>query len=713
MKRLSILLFLLLSQVLFAGTKIDPSTAIIYRGEELSGPLGEHLLILEDPSSEMTIRDVMRNGSFKPAASGVPNLGITRSAFWIKTVVLNTTSIDRIGILIDHPEIEELDVYLNGSEGLVQIVHGGQVRPLIPTIQNSPAFSYSLPIPYGGYADVYIRAKSDKQLQMPVFLQRDEGRSTLKLNRNIFMGGYMGIMLVMVLYNLFIYLSIRDKNYLLYVMYLITVCITQLSFTGYAAFYLWPGKFWVIHHSSTTFTVITMVFAAEFMQRFINVPSYVPRFILVKSIIYVFAISAATACFFGFEVEGYQVIQITSAVMAFYMLYISVKIARTGHRPARYFLGAWGVFVTGILIFVAKDWGLLPYNDATKHMMAIGSAVEVVLLSFGLADKINILRREKELSQAEALRMSKENELIILDQNVMLEKKVTERTHALQESNDHLKRTQSQLVSAEKMASLGQLTAGIAHELNNPINFISSSIPPLKRDLLELKEVLDAYRAASKGSPAMAEVHALEERIGVDFTVKEVNDILKAMENGTARTSEIVRGLRTFSRLDEDDLKEADINEGLRSTVVVLGPQVRDSVKVEYDLADLPAVECYPGKLNQLFMNLLNNAAHTVKKRHGASGGVVRITTRQEEDQVIISISDNGMGMDESVQARLFEPFFTTKDVGEGTGLGLSIAQGIIDKHEGQITLESVVGQGSTFTITLPTSRTREYAKTA
>ena len=713
MKRWVLLPLVLWSSTLSASTAVQPVDPIHFTGEGISAPLGEKLWILEDTSATMDIRDVLASGRFEHSHSSVPNLGISRSAFWIKAVVINTSPQERVVLLVDHPEIEELDIYLDMGGRIEHIAHGGHLRPLNPDIQNSPSFSFVLPIPYGGMADIYIRAQSHKQLQMPLFLQNDRGSSDLKLNRNLFLGGYIGIMLVMLLYNLFIYFSIRERNYLFYVFYLITVCITQLSFTGYSAFYLWPDSYWIIQHSSTSFTVITMIFAAEFMQRFVHVNEHIRNFKWVKSIIYAVAISGAAICFFGFAVEGYMVIQLTSAVMAFYMLYISIALTRMGQRQARYFLVAWSVFVTGILIFVAKDWGLLPYNDATKHMMAIGSAVEVVLISFGLADKINVLRREKEQSQAEALRMARENERFIRDQNVVLERKVTERTQALQESNDHLKQTQSQLVSAEKMASLGQLTAGIAHEINNPLNFISSNIPPLKRDLQDLKVVLDAYRAASKDDPGMADVHALEERIGVDFTVKEVQEILGCMENGAARTSEIIRGLRTFSRLDEDDLKEADINDGLRSTVVVLGPQFRDMVDVEYDLAELPRVECYPGKLNQLFMNLLNNAAHAAKQRHGNTGGIVGITSRLEGETVRVSITDNGMGMDENVQARLFEPFFTTKNVGEGTGLGLSIAQGIAQKHQGSITLESVVGQGTTFTLTLPVRRSADYAKSA
>lgn len=703
---------LLSGSVLSAGTG-PQAPPMIYQGEAQAGPLGDRMEILEDRSSDMQIQDVIANPGFTPCTSAVPNLGVSRSAFWVKTKVINASTKDGLILLIDNPEVDYLDIFVVQNGQVDQVVHGGQLRPLAVDRRDAPAFSYKLPIPYGAYADVYVRLKGDKQLQAPLFILNAASSIKFKLDRNLFIGGYIGIMLVMLLYNLFIFLSIREKSYLYYSVYIFFVLLTQLSLVGYSSYYLWPDHFGIIRHSSTTLTVLTMISAVEFMQRFINIPAFIQRYTTVKSAIYVLAIGAAIACVAGYDVEGYQVIQFTSAFMAIYMMYIAVKITRTGQRQAKYFLLAWSVFVVGIVVFVAKDWGILPFNDVTKHMMTIGSSVEVVLISFGLADKINVLRREKENSQAEALRMAKENARMVLHQNQELEHKVAERTHELQESNDHLKRTQSQLVSAEKMASLGQLTAGIAHEINNPLNFISSNLPPLKRNLLELKDVLDAYRRSTKDLPALGPVRELEERMDLDYTVQEVQEIMESIEHGATRTSEIVRGLRTFSRLDEDDLKPADINEGLRSTVVVLGPQFRDVVRVQYDLGELPLVECYPGKLNQVFMNLLNNAAHAVKQRHGTTGGQVWISTRLEGGLVTVAIKDNGIGMDEDVQRRLFEPFFTTKGVGEGTGLGLSITQGIIAKHHGQIHLESTPGVGSTFIITLPVTQAGTLAKSA
>ena len=711
MKRIVGLLYVLLPLGVFAQGAAD--SWVQFDRDFPSRPIGDQLQLLDDPTGQLTIVDVLKSQDFQQSTLSVPNFGISPSAYWAKFTLLNIDPDEKAVIHIDYPEIEQLDVYLVKNGTVHHILESGQSRPAPTEKQDSPTSTSEINLPYGGMGSVYVRIKSDKQLQLPIFLVTKQESARIALSRNLFIGGYIGIMLVMLLYNLFIFLSTRDRNYFLYSIYIVFVLLAQMSFIGFLSYYAYPNNIWLKEHSSLILTVCTAISANIFMNHFIQAEENVRHFRPVMGSFYLLLVVGVVLDIIGLRLLAYGMVQALSLILAIYVLAVAIIVTRRNVRSAKFFLVAWCIFLTGIVIFVFKDWGIVPYNDLTKHMMTIGSAVEVVLLSFGLADKINVLRREKELSQAEALRMAKENERFIRDQNVVLEQKVTERTHALQESNDHLKRTQSQLVSAEKMASLGQLTAGIAHEINNPLNFISSNIPPLKRDLQDLKEVLDAYRAASKDNPAMRDIHALEERIGVDFTVKEVHEILACMETGAARTSEIVQGLRTFSRLDEDDLKEADINEGLRSTVVVLGPQFRDQVKVHYDLADLPPLECFPGKLNQLFMNLLNNAAHAVKQRHGESGGVVGISTRVEGDQVVVRIEDNGMGMDESIQARLFEPFFTTKEVGEGTGLGLSIAQGIAEKHHGRITVESVVAQGTVFTITLPVRRSTDYAKSA
>ena len=284
----------------------------------------------------------------------------------------------------------------------------------------------------------------------------------------------------------------------------------------------------------------------------------------------------------------------------------------------------------------------------------------------------------------------------------------------LQASNEELaktlhelKETETQLVESEKMASLGQLTAGIAHEINNPINFVTSNVSPLKRDVELLVELInDIEEIVVKDQSAedkKKEIEEKKEELDFDYLREEINFLIKGISDGASRTAEIVKGLRVFSRLDEDDLKKADINEGLDSTLVIVNHLLSNAITVEKSYAGIPLVECFPGKLNQVFLNMMSNSIHAiVKKWADQPGGKLTLTTWADEYQVFVSIKDNGTGMDEYTKKKLFEPFFTTKEVGEGTGLGLSIAYNTIKKHNGSIEVNSTEGEGTEFIIGVP-----------
>ncbi|MGD1846249.1 MAG: ATP-binding protein [Salibacteraceae bacterium] len=279
-------------------------------------------------------------------------------------------------------------------------------------------------------------------------------------------------------------------------------------------------------------------------------------------------------------------------------------------------------------------------------------------------------------------------------------RQVSEAYQQLDEAHSNLKKTQSRLVESEKMASLGQLTAGIAHEINNPINFVSANVAPLQRDLKDLKQLLKAYdQLDSKGNleDRMAEIHKLRSELDPEFLYEEIDTLLAGIQEGAARTKNIVAGLRIFSRVDEAERKPANLNEGLQSTLTLLQNKLKNCIEVETHWGELPLVECQVGKINQVFMNLISNAIQAM-----GDTGKLTIATEALDQEVVISISDTGKGMDETTRQRIFEPFFTTKDVGEGTGLGLSISYGIIENHGGVIEVQSQPGEGATFLVKLP-----------
>jgi two-component system, NtrC family, sensor kinase len=270
----------------------------------------------------------------------------------------------------------------------------------------------------------------------------------------------------------------------------------------------------------------------------------------------------------------------------------------------------------------------------------------------------------------------------------------------LAQALDDLKHAESQLVHSEKMASLGQLTAGIAHEINNPVNFIRASTAPLVRDVGLLADAIRRVRAWRENGADASSLADLFDENELDETIEEIGALLRAIEDGADRTAEIVRGLRNFSHIDENDVKRASLHDGLDATLVLLSSRLRDGITVERAYADIPDVECYPGQINQVFMNILSNAIDAIDGR-----GSITITTSSDADTVSVAIRDSGCGIPESVARRIFEPFFTTKEVGKGTGLGLAISYRIVEAHGGRIDLDSTPGEGTEFRVALPVRR--------
>lgn len=282
------------------------------------------------------------------------------------------------------------------------------------------------------------------------------------------------------------------------------------------------------------------------------------------------------------------------------------------------------------------------------------------------------------------------------EQKKLIEEKNNESNKLLTE----LRETQTQLVQSEKMASLGQLTAGVAHEINNPINFVSANIKPLKEDLNDILECIGQYEKVieeNKLENYFSELEKFKKNKDIIFSMQEIQELLKGIEEGASRTTEIVKGLRNFSRLDQNIIKKANMNEGIESTLTLLHSVYKDRIEIEKDLGEIQEVECLPGQINQVLMNILSNAIQAIHDK-----GEIFIKTWEEEPMVKISIKDTGSGMSEVTKQKIFDPFFTTKEVGKGTGLGLSISYGIIEKHKGKIEVISEPGKGTEFIISLP-----------
>jgi PAS domain S-box-containing protein len=269
-----------------------------------------------------------------------------------------------------------------------------------------------------------------------------------------------------------------------------------------------------------------------------------------------------------------------------------------------------------------------------------------------------------------------------------------------------LREQQRQLVQTEKLAGIGQLAAGVAHEINNPVGYIMSNLGTMSDYAQTLRHFLNLYgqlEAALELGDAEAvtglreEIAQLKKEDDIDFILDDMGELLAESIEGTEKVRDIVQNLKSFAHVDEARKDVADLNQCIESTLKVVWNELKYKCTVVKNYGELPCVTCNPGELNQVFMNLLVNASHAIAER-----GEITITTSATDKDVVISISDTGSGIDPRYMPKLFEPFFTTKGIGKGTGLGLSISHGIIQKHHGTITVESELGKGSTFTITIP-----------
>ncbi len=671
----------------------------------------ENISILLDHTHSLTIDDIIKKNF---TLTGLDNPGITKSVIWAKINITNLSNEEGLELLIKNPLLDDVSIYAYANNQISDSVRLGHFKPFHKRFVDVPNFIYPIKIAINGNVDIYLRISSISPMHLPMFIGNSKQVEKDSRNEFLIIGLFCGILFIMFFYNLFLFLTTCDRSYLYYIIYIVAVGIAQLDLTGYAFKFLWPNDTWLSVNSLNISGIFSGIATALFSQSFLQTKKhYITLHRIFNLLIAAYCVSLLLH-FFGYSFIALNTINLIAAIGSAFAIYAGINLMRKDYEPAKFFLVAFSVFLFAVIIYVLRTTNIIPYNNFTAYILEIGATFQIMLLSLALANKINIYRREQNIARNEALEMANENERLVREQNIHLEKEVAARTTELQQANTDLKATleqlkmaQAKLVDSEKMASLGQLTAGVAHEINNPINFVASNVKPLELDIHDIFEVLNRYENIDPNNDIASQLQSIDDfknEIDVPYIAEEIRSLLAGIKEGAQRTADIVKNLKNFVRLDQSNLVQANLNEGIESTLVLIRNTFPQNLVIKKELGDIGKIECSPGKINQVFMNIISNAVQAIRDKDYSNGEVPTLSLRTTTNgkDVHITIKDNGIGMSDEVLKKIYEPFFTTKGVGEGTGLGMSIVKGIIDSHNGSLTVHSKPGKGSEFIIALP-----------
>lgn len=659
---------------------------------------------LEDPGGKLTLselRQPARAARFQPIKTRVVNFGVSTSAFWIRARLRNHTDASVL-IEVGNNSLSDIRLYEVTGNTVVRKFHTGNWQRFAERYLQNVHYLFPLGIKMGGESTVYLRVQHARGLQFRLKAGTLGSFYEAGSRRDLLEGLYYGFMLVMILYNLFLFFSLRDNAYFFYVLYIFFMGLLIATINGYAFRFLWPSypSFNLYEDLIAAFAGIAgILFVARFLNTRKNAPFYHAVFLVLLA---VYLLATLLILSKQFQ-SGILLIEINTLVLVFSFFLAAYQTMRNGYKPARFFLIAWSFLLVSVIIFIMTNFNLIASSTFTSYSMQIGSALEALLLSMALANRINVYKKEKSRAEQEALQSLEKNKKLIEEQNIMLERKVAERTEALKKTNEelvlamsNLKETQAQLVQREKMASLGELTAGIAHEIQNPLNFVNNFSEVSSELLDDLKEEL------AEGNTEAA--------TGIADDLKA--NLQKILSHGR-RADNIVRSMLAHSRqtpsVREPVALESIIEESLRlsyQAIRVSDKTFTPVIETHFD-ETLGKVDVVAQDMVRVLLNIFNNAFYAMrekKKQRGESyQPVLSVTTCKDESAAIITIRDNGTAIPPKLIDKIFQPFFTTKPSGEGTGLGLSLSYDIITKgHGGELRVENREGEGCMFTIVLP-----------
>lgn len=658
--------------------------------------VGDKVQILEDEEGIFSFEQVSSPDfadRFINSNRVILNFGFTESVHWLR-FNFNNTSNEPLIFEIAHAFLPEADLYYREVNGQVRCIEAGYHVPLNKKEVKHHFQIY--PVPDGKH-DFYVRLISNSHpLKLRIYKEAIYDIKTYR--QRLIYGFYIGFMVFVILSNLFFYITLKNKLYLFYAgIVVIYISYASAVMDGFIL-YLFPSidlMFWYI-----TIPTIGVPLQIMYAQVFLEVKKYNERLYKITNWLTIYFL-VYVVLKFALPLTAVLAINTIHALISFFVMgYLGYDTGKKGNRLGYYFSLAY--FIYFLLVLTEATYiqiGKPAYFIELSHV-ALATLIEAFLLSFLLSKRFEFEKKDAERTKDEAQRQlletTRQNELIVREQNVMLEQKVEERTLELTNTITNLKEMQEKLIQSEKLASLGELTAGIAHEIQNPLNFVNN-FSEVNQELLS--EMLEEIEQGNFGEA---------KTIAQDLAENE-----KKITHHGRRADSIVKGMLQHSRQSNGQKEYIDINiladEYLR--LAYHGLKAKDkSINAEFEVhldEALPKVKVMGQDIGRVLLNLLNNAFYAVseKSKKGIQGYEPRVsvTTKKMESHIQIRIRDNGDGIPEGILNKIFQPFFTTKPTGQGTGLGLSISYDIITKgHNGTLKIDTKLGKGTEFIIELP-----------